>query len=211
MSTKCQNLILSESTLKMNKKSTANMARRKAPLTSLDYFPTPPHATHKLIRILTSNHKLHKMTCLEPAAGGGHMAEVLNLYFRFVKCSDIQDPSNKGWGGHDFLLDHHEPESYDWVITNPPFKLAEEFCLKSFSAAKTGVAMLCRLQFLEGLSRHKKLFSTMPPSKVYVFSRRINMVEERLWEKGDDTSATCYAWFVWEKESNKPETKLFWI
>ena len=188
------------------------MARRKSTLTGNDYYPTPPIATEKLLKVLyEAKHEIHLMSCLEPAAGGGHMSDVLGQHFANVKSSDIQDPENRGWGGRDFLLDHYEPESFDWVITNPPFKLADEFVLKAISVAKVGVAMLCRLQFLEGWKRYEKLFSAIPPSKVCVFIRRVNMTENRLVGKGDPSSATCYAWFVWHKNTQGYETKLFWI
>jgi len=58
---------------------------------NLDYYPTPPYATHALCGWIRRNvYDTSGMTVYEPAAGGGHMAEVLRQYFGAVITSDIQ-------------------------------------------------------------------------------------------------------------------------
>ena len=73
---------------------------------SADDFPTPPWATRGLIEhILEDKATLTTMSCLEPACGAGHMAEVLKEYFQDVISSDAfehhsdasADLNRQGW------------------------------------------------------------------------------------------------------------------
>ena len=100
----------------------AVMAQRVEPSDSPDDFPTPPWATRALIEhILDDRRALSDKSCLEPACGAGHMARVLKEYFGSVACSDAY---SYGYGDvRDFLTYPRAAASFDWVITNPPFKL----------------------------------------------------------------------------------------
>ena len=62
------------------------------------------------------------------------MARPLKEYFRAVQASDAHD---YGYGQQrDFLTYPFKTSSVDWVITNPPFWLAEQFLLRSLSIAR---------------------------------------------------------------------------
>src|SRR5262245_39903270 len=110
----------------MQNRSHAVMAQRSEAKDSRDDFPTPPLATRALLEhVLVRPLVTPQMTCLEPACGTGHMDKVLWEYFAETTASDVYP---YGYGGvADFLKGPHEVASYDWVITNPPFNLAEEF------------------------------------------------------------------------------------
>jgi hypothetical protein len=187
--------------------SHAVMAQRSEPADSADDFPTPPWATRALLEHVISNkNALTRQNCLEPACGAGHMAKVLMEYFREVRCSDAYD---YGFGNkHDFLSQPCEARSVDWVITNPPFRLAEEFVLRSLAIAKQGVAILARTVFLESVGRHQRIFSEYPPAKFAQFVERVPMVRGRLDRSA--TTATGYAWLVWEiGRADAP--RLMWV
>jgi hypothetical protein len=94
------------------------------------------------------------------------------------------------------------------VITNPPFRLAEEFVLQALRVARRGVAILARTLFLESRGRYERIFSVTPFSKFLQFSERVPMLRGRLDEKG--STATSYGWFVWEKEY-VGVPRLMWI
>ena len=99
-------------------------------------------------------------------------------------------------------------DAVDWVITNPPFRLAEEFVIRSFDVARHGVAMLVRTVFLESVGRYNRLFRNAPPSQFAQFVERVPMVKGRL--DGKASTATGYAWLVWNLgESDDP--KVVWI
>lgn len=191
----------------MQNTSHAVMAQRTEPRDAPDDFPTPPWATRALIEYVIENKAdLRKQTCLEPACGAGHMAKVLKEHFADVRCADAY---YYGYGSvQDFLTHPHEVGSVDWIITNPPFRLAEEFILKALSIANCGVAILARTVFLESVGRYRTLFSTQPPTKFAQFVERVPMVRGRLDEKA--TTATGYAWFVWEANISSA-SQLMWI
>ena len=57
------------------------------------------------------------------------MAKVLAEYFGKVGASDIHD---YGYGEtKDFLTNTCAVDAWDWIITNPPFRLAEQFVVRS--------------------------------------------------------------------------------
>ena len=95
----------------------------------------------------------------------------------------------------------------DNIITNPPYKLALEFCEHALKCADKKVAMLLKLVFLEGISRYE-FFKTSPLKKVYVFCKR-QPIRAKTY-KGDNSSMIAYAWFVWEKDYDGEPT-LDWI
>jgi hypothetical protein len=182
------------------------MATRIEGKESLDDFPTPPWATRALIEHVIGVEGLRSQVCLEPACGAGHMAKVLSEYFGSVKASDIH---TYAYGAvMDFLAMRHETSSCDWVITNQPFRLGEEFINLSLKLAKRGVAMLTRTVFIESVGRYQRLFSRRPPACVAQFTERVPMIKGRLDRSA--STATGYAWLVWEKDRSDG-TALVWI
>lgn len=185
--------------------SSAVMAQRVEPHDSLDYFPTPPWATRALCEYLGGVHHLSTLEAWEPACGEGHMARPLTEYFGRVRASDVH---NYGYGEvDDFLF----PGDYstDWIITNPPFRLAEQFALTARGRAREGVALLVRTAFLEGGGRFSNLFSQYRPNAVLQFSERVPMHKGRLVENG--STATAYCWIVWFGGVSADQTSFEWI
>lgn len=190
----------------MQNRSHAVMAQRVEPLDSPDDFPTPPWATRALIEHVIGAKNVAGLICLEPACGAGHMARPLAGYFRTVEASDAYA---YGFGEvRDFLRYPFEAGSHDWVITNPPFRLAEEFVDRALLVARQGVAILARTVFLESVGRYEGIFAQRPPSKFAQFVERVPMVRGRL--DGKATTATGYAWFVWEKAASG-HPQLMWV
>jgi len=186
--------------------SHAVMAQRHESKYSLDDFPTPPWATRALIEHVLGGEKLSKLNCLEPACNKGYMSRVLEEYFRSVQSSDVWD---YGYGKvEDFLNSSYQTGDVDWIITNPPFRLAEDFINKSLEIASVGVAILARTVFLESVGRYNRMFKINPPSVFAQFSERVPMVKGRLDKKA--STATGYAWFVWHLE-RKNDTRVVWI
>lgn len=184
----------------------AVMAQRKDPLDSLDFFPTPPWSTRALFPFLPA---VGTGSVWEPAAGAGHMAEVLKEHFPLVLASDVHD-YGKGYEVGSFVGEGLGTlrKAADWIITNPPFNLAAEFAHRALGQARFGVALLTRTAWLEGGKRHDELFSLSPPSIVALFSERVPMVKGR-WDPKAST-ATSYAWVIWRIGHSGP-TELRWI
>ena len=188
--------------MKVQNRADSAMSQRASPKDSLDDFPTPPWAT----RALTEHVIVPDGTCLEPACGRGHMSAALAEYFDHVMSTDIFD---YGFGSvANFLNSSYKADSFDWVITNPPFNLAEEFISRSMKIARLGVAMLTRTVFIESKGRYERLFKDNRPTTVGQFVERVPMVEGRLDRKA--STATGYAWLVWEKD-RLGSCELVWI
>lgn len=190
-------------------------SRTEAPRDSLDFFPTPPWATRALFAHVIGP-KLHE-TCWEPAAGEGHMAEVLRETFASVHASDVHD-YGKGYpigsftgSAAGFDLDRATcPFKPDWIITNPPFNLAAEFAQRSVLEAAVGVALLVRVAWLEGGARYRELFNVTPPSQIALFCERVPMSKGR-WDP-DGSTATAYAWVIWNHDGRLYKgTQFTWI
>lgn len=208
-------------------RSTAVMQRRAVAPDALDYFPTPPFATRALTEQLAAmGEPLEQLTVWEPACGEGYMAAALGEAFDVVRVSDIHP-----YGDHaiiDFPLEAHRAPPCDWIITNPPFSLAEDFIAAALGHATRGVAMLVRLSFLESEGRVAGLFRDTPPSLVLVFAERVVMLKGRLVRRGSidpfateagrkASSATSYCWLVWLIDATPSasawirDTRLRWI
>lgn len=206
-------------------RSAAVMQRRQVAHDSLDYYPTPPWATRALTEWLDRElgEQLETQTVWEPACGEMHMVRPLRERFAEVIASDVQ-----AYGEHDLIDFPSFGWAYrkaDWVITNPPFLLAESFIATAFGAAQRGVAMLVRTAFLESEGRARGLFTANPPLYVLQFAERVVMLKDRLIRAGAvdpfadaegrrASSATAYCWVVWRRDdagSWPGDTRLRWI
>lgn len=188
---------------------TAVMASRVEAPDALDYFPTPPWATRALLEFLGPIVDEDQIVW-EPACGHGHMVDVLREFPWRVMASDVfaytpgQQVGSFVGQGPDVMPDF----DVDWVITNPPFTLAEEFVLRALGIAEMGVAMLVRSVWLEGAGRYLRLFRPHPPVAVLQFCDRVPMVKGR-WDPRA-SSATAYSWVIWRK-GYTGHTRLAWV
>lgn len=174
--------------------------RRTSPKEGLDYFPTPPWATRALL-----THVLPGISgsCLEPACGEGHMSKVLQEYGLQVVSSDIH---SYGYGEVSDFLKYDGP-SYDWIITNPPYILAEEFIEKSLEYSLEGCAFLVRSAFIESIGRWERLYSKNPPTLMAQFAERVGMIKGAVAAKTSTTTPFC--WLIWKHHDSG--CQLSWI
>lgn len=178
-----------------------------------DYYATPYSATKAILDKLD----LGNDTILEPSAGEGHIVKVLKEYYpnNEIVANDLIDRHSRLGieinNGIDFLT--YEPNrKFDTIITNPPFKYAQEFVEKALTLANHYVIMFCKIQFLETVERYK-MFAAHPPKYVYVHSRRVSpwINGNELNENGKPwASPMCFAWYVWEI-GYAGETMVRWI
>lgn len=157
---------------------------RRRPIT--DFYPTPDNVTQSLINFLnldTSN------LVWEPACGQGHMVKVFLENGFKVKGTDIQQ-------GIDFLT--QTKLLGDWIITNPPFVLAESFIRKSYELQPKGFAFLLKSQYWHATKR-KLLFDTIRPSFVLPLTWRPDF----LFGKKGGAPTMEVLWTVWIKNLNQ--------
>ena len=164
--------------------------KRFADLDGPDFFPTPAWATYALV-----DNEGFTGEIWESACGNGAMSAVLEKANGSVSSSDLFD---RGFGdvGIDFLSANRRAAN---IVTNPPYNSAEGFVRSGLECADRKFALLLRLAFLEGANRQRTIFSTAPPSRVWVFSERITFYPANAQRKGSGT--TAYAWFVWDKDA----------
>jgi len=190
-------------------RSTAVMQRRAATADGLDDFPTPPWAVRALCLELEGRFgSLGRLSVREPAANRGHMVRPLREHFPTVLASDVAD-YGAGFPVFDYLDGVGPLQPTDWTITNPPYAMAEAFIERAFATSRRGVAMLLRIAFLEGIGRHARLFLPCRPNLVLQFSERVVMQKNRL--APDGSTATAYAWFVWDLSAPARRSEIDWI
>lgn len=172
-----------------------------------DYYATDPVAIDVLLK--DGNVKLSEEVW-ECASGSGCLSKRLKHYGYSVLSTDLVD-RGYGTGGVDFLAC---TEMFDGdIITNPPYKLAQEFIQHALELIPNGrrVFMFLKIQFLEGKKR-RKLFDSGCLKTVYVSSSRILCAKNGDFENARKIggSAVSYAWYEFEK-GYKGGTTIKWI
>lgn len=148
-----------------------------------DFYPTPPEVTVALLQFLN----LPKSTTIwEPAAGEGDMAGVLQTYFETVYTTDILD-------GTDFLKS--SIDAADWIITNPPFSLAEDFIRRAAKMEKP-FAFLLKSQYWHA-SKRMALFEDIPPSYILPLTWRPDFFFKERENDNSGSPLMDVMWCVW--------------
>ena len=163
---------------------------------NLDFYATDPKAVKILLKKERFRHNVWECAC-----GKGHIARELSKAGHNVFATDL---IYRGYGltkPLDFLKVKLEKDTkYNGdIITNPPYRYAQEFVEKALSLVAPGnkVAMFLKLTFLESQKR-KKFFLENPPRVIYVSSSRLTCAKNGRFDK-KKSGAIAYAWFVWEK------------
>lgn len=160
-----------------------------------DFYATPEPAVWALIR-----HKPLPSVIWEPACGDGAIVRPLRAAGHRVIATDLVD-----WGCPDskpridFLMEKSAPQGVQAIITNPPFKLAEEFVAQARRLCPL-VIMLLRLAFLES-ERRRSLLDEGDLARVYVFRKRLPFMHRHDYtgpKRGN--SGMAFAWFVWDRD-----------
>jgi hypothetical protein len=174
-----------------------------------ELFPAPPWATRSLFEhvlpIALGRRVERAGVAAEPAAGLGHMSDVIGEYVEHVFASDIYrypcEACLPEIAVADFLEASWPGPDVDWIITNPPFALSGAFLERALGRAWQGVAFLQRMQWLEGKGRYRDIYEPRPPALLAPFSERVAMCEGG-WDP-ECSTATMYAWFVWVREDGR--------
>lgn len=119
-----------------------------------DFYPTPPECTIALLNFLEGKKLLRKFDPIwECACGSNAMVDVMRERGYSVIGTDVTS-------GHDYLTTDIQ-DGYEWIITNPPFSLAQQFIERSVIKRKP-FAMLLKSQYWHSAKR-RKLFMEHPP------------------------------------------------
>jgi hypothetical protein len=168
-----------------------------------DLYETPPGAVHALLA-----EEVLQGDIWEPASGPGAIVRVLRAVGHRVVATDlIEYGCPDATGGIDFLQQRSAPERVTTILTNPPFKHADEFVRHALTLVPR-VIMLLRVLFLETQGRRDVLEGGRL-ARVYVFRNRLPIHRDG-WEGARDSNPMALAWFVWERE-HRARPELRWL
>lgn len=174
----------------------------RAPLSERrnDLYETPEEAVWTLLAIENV-----PTSVWEPACGPGAIVRALRASGRIVHATDLVDYECPGsHARQDFLMETVLPVGIKAIVTNPPFKLAEEFVAHARKLCPK-VYMLLRLAFLES-ERRRAILESGDLARVHVFRKRLPMMHRAGWEGRKANSGMAFAWFVWDAEHKGPTT-----
>ena len=154
-----------------------------------DCYETPIEAIQTLRRCVRLPARLW-----EPACGPGAIVRPLREAVHEVVATDLIDYGlEDSAAGVDFLMERAAPAGVRFIVTNPPYKLANEFVRHGLALCDE-VVMLLRLAFLEGAGRSDIIDQHL--AQVFLGRERLPMMHRRGWE-GPKTgnAAMPFAWF----------------
>jgi hypothetical protein len=162
-----------------------------------DLYETPEEATRALLRV-----EPLRGTIWEPACGRGAIARVLTAAGCSVISSDLVD-RGFGIGGVDFLMETAAMSEADCIVTNPPFKLADEFVRHALRLVPK-VIMLLRWAYAEGASRSDLIDRHL--ARVWLGRERLPFMHRDGYDgPRNSNSGAPFAWFVFEQQAHLPD------
>lgn len=157
-----------------------------------DLYETPPCATRALIPFLDRDEPIW-----EPACGPGAIVRELEAAGFMVHATDLVHYGLDGaFGGVDFLMERPDRWMPRVIVTNPPFKLADEFTRHALTLAST-VWIFQRLSWLEGAKRSDLIDHHL--DHILLGIERLPMMHRSDYVGvRHKTSAMPFAWFRFE-------------
>jgi hypothetical protein len=145
----------------------------------------------------------------EPAAGYGAIVHPLRASGRHVVASDIHDYGLPGCAIYDYLT-AAAVFGIEGIVTNPPYKLAQQFLAKALGEAGY-VALLLRTNFLMDSERRGKWLDLHEPTRVYLAAPRFPMMHRFGWSGTRAPSNTPHCWAIWQRGAPREFPKrLYW-
>lgn len=168
-----------------------------------DFYPTPDIATKALLKYIQIPDNIY---CWEPSCGNGAIAKFLPEG-RTLSTDLIQ--RDYGVGNIDFLKIEKAPFGGNpfWIITNPPFKIADKYIRKAFELGADKIILLLRYAYCEGV-RRSDIMDSGRLERVLLFKERITMFPAYMTaEQTQKFGETMYpyAWFIFDKNKVNKE------
>lgn len=163
-----------------------------------DFYATDPAALESLLNRIS----LPGSVVWEPACGAGNLSEVLKAHGYQVISTDLVD---RGYEDASPCLDflaagsEHLPNDCRCILTNPPYKHANDFILHAMELLPEGGVYIAlhNLSYLTGKARHEQIYAKGLLERIYVFSGRINCYKNN--EQTGHRSPVNYAWYMYRK------------
>ena len=178
-----------------------------------DLYETPPEAVRALLSV-----EPVPLAVWEPACGRGAIVRELRDSGRAVIATDLVDYGCEDSTPRvDFLMETKAPDGVQAIVTNPPFKNADEFVAHALTLVPE-VYMLLRVAFLEGLRWYDANYvsQAIHPreswralalgrhlARVWVFAPRLDMMHREVSDGPTANSGMAFGWFVFHRGSQK--------
>lgn len=169
-------------------------------------YQTPIEAMRTLLAL-----ESFSATVKEPAVGKGAIMRPLEDAGYAVMIADLVDRGVATRDGQpqqvgDFLLSVAGGSVGVDIVTNPPYaELANSFPAHALREHKPRkMALLLNWNFAAGFDDPNRVFvmDENPPSRVYLFTRRLPMMHRDGWDGPEASSQMNTAWFVWERNED---------
>ena len=179
-----------------------------------DFYTTDPEAVKLFLQKTKRQLGPHiDFTFWEPACGSGNISKVLESdgYGHPVISTDLYD---RGYGtpGIDFLKAELPDKNVKVIITNPPYKLADEFVLHALDILPPDGAYIAlhNINYLAGKKRFLDIYNKGYLNSIYIFSGRIFCYKNGI-ETGQ-SSPVNYGWFIYKKNNyNNFPPQINWL
>lgn len=180
--------------------ATANTRRNKEAPAS-DLYTTPAWAVASLL-----NREDFTGSITDAGCGKGDISTVLLATgHKDVISVDLYD-----WGYGQTGIDYLEYDTLtENTMSNPPFKILQEFILQALKLSKRKVAIFARVSALESQARYLGIYKDNPPSRVYQFVNRVKCL--RGGHDDGESSSVSYCWLIWDFENPTDQTQFLWI
>lgn len=162
-----------------------------------DFYATPPLCTHALLNVeINLIHGVFKGPSVwEPCAGDGAILRVLwERNIEVVATDLVQRGACES--RIDFLMER-KPLAPN-IITNPPFKLANQFVRHAFDIGIEYMAMLLPASFPNS-EKSAKTFDIWKPARIHALGWRPDFT-------GQGKPTMRCSWFVWQRGDPKETT-----
>ena len=170
-----------------------------------DFYATDPKTVELFLKSLERDGVKLNQNLWECSCGLGHISQVLKNHKYNVTSTDLIDR-----GYNDFTLNFlkipAEKKFNGDIITNPPYKLQEDFVKQGLNLLKEDgnkLILYVKIQFLEGIKRYNEIFSVNPPKYIYIHSTRQTVARDGDFKTyGGKANTICFIWCIWEKGYN---------
>lgn len=166
-------------------------------------YETPAEATRSLLAL-----ESFSAVAKEPFVGRGAILRVMEAAGYDMVISDLRDRGTATRHGElqqvgDFLQSEPGETLAMDIVSNPPYGSDANACLAHALRVHKPrkMAALLNLNFMCGFDDPDRAFvmHENPPSRVYVFTRRLPMMHRDGWNGPEASSQMNTAWFVWEQ------------
>ena len=145
----------------------------------------------------------------DPACGGGNIVNACRERGIDAVGSDLH-MRGCGVAPLDFVA-VKPTTAFETIITNPPYALLEAFVERAYEVAVSKICILARLAVLESQARYHRLWSSLPPNRVWVLSKRPSMPPGNRPDIKPAGGKVAYCWLVWDVGKHPRRTELGWL